>query len=53
MLWKEAFDIMVCSFIKKKKQLSLKMLIIVDNVYRGFSDRSSDNCERTIKLNPL
>lgn len=43
----------VCWFITKKKQLSWKILTIVDNVYRGFSDRCSDNRERTIKVNPL
>jgi len=43
----------VCWFITKKKRLSWKILIIADDVYRGFSYRSSDSRERTIKLNPL
>lgn len=43
----------VCWFITKRKQPSWKILTIVDNVYRGFIYRCSDNRERAIKVNPL
>lgn len=38
---------------KKETAVMKDILTIVDNVYRGFSYRCSDNRERTIKVNPL